>query len=164
MIKKKVCMLGAFAVGKTSLVQRFVNSIFSGKYQTTIGVKIDQKMVSLDETEVNLLLWDIHGEDDFQKVKATYVMGASGYFIVMDGTRNETYQVGLELEKLAKNAAPQAKCVVLINKSDLIRDWEITPGQIAKLISNGFKVIQTSAKDNLAVETAFTELTRMMIK
>jgi len=67
MIKKKVCMLGAFAVGKTSLVQRFVNSIFSVKYQTTIGVKIDQKMISLGETEVNLLLWDIHGEDDFQK-------------------------------------------------------------------------------------------------
>jgi len=164
MIKKKVCMLGAFAVGKTSLVQRFVNSIFSVKYQTTIGVKIDQKMISLGETEVNLLLWDIHGEDDFQKVKATYVMGASGYFIVMDGTRNETYQVGLELEKLARTAAPQANCVILINKSDLISDWEITPGQIARLMNDGFKVIQTSAKDNLAVETAFTELTRMMIK
>ena len=91
-------------------------------------------------------------------------MGASGYFIVMGGTRNETYQVGLELEKLARTAAPQAKCVILINKSDLISDWEITPGQIARLMNDGFKVIQTSAKDNLAVETAFTELTRMMIK
>ena len=66
MIKKKICMLGAFAVGKTSLVQRFVNSIFSEKYQTTIGVKIDQKLVQTGDTEVNLMLWDIHGEDNYQ--------------------------------------------------------------------------------------------------
>jgi len=68
MIKKKIVMLGSFAVGKTSLVQRFVNSIFSEKYLTTIGVKIDQKIVNVNDKEVNLLLWDIHGEDDYQKM------------------------------------------------------------------------------------------------
>lgn len=67
MIKKKVVLLGSFAVGKTSLVQRYVKSIFSEKYQTTIGVKIDQKIVNIDNTELNLLLWDIYGEDDYQK-------------------------------------------------------------------------------------------------
>ncbi len=163
MIKKKICMLGAFAVGKTSLVQRFVNSIFSEKYQTTIGVKIDQKLVDLGETQLNLLLWDIHGEDDFQKVKASYVMGASGYFIVMDGTRGETFQVGLELLTLAKQAAPLAKCIVLINKSDLKSDWEINGEQRQQLVAQGMRVIETSAKENFSVEEAFVELSKMMI-
>ena len=78
MIQKKVCMLGAFAVGKTSLVKRFVDSMFSEKYQTTVGVKIDRKRIQLDEQEVNLVLWDIHGEDELQKVRLSYVRGTSG--------------------------------------------------------------------------------------
>jgi hypothetical protein len=156
-------MLGAFAVGKTSLVQRFVNSIFSEKYHTTIGVKIDQKLVAINDTKLNLLLWDIHGEDDFQKVKASYIMGASGYFIVMDGTRGETYQVGIELMELAKSAAPTAGCIILINKSDLKSAWEITSSQHDELISKGYTVIETSAKDNIAVEDAFVELSKMML-
>ncbi len=85
-------MVGAFAVGKTSLVQRYVRSVFSEKYQTTIGVKIDQKEVEYNGKTINLLLWDIHGEDDFMKVKPTYLIGASGYFLVADNTRAETLQ------------------------------------------------------------------------
>jgi len=96
MIKKKICMLGSFAVGKTSLVQQFVNSIFSEKYHTTIGVKIDQKNVLIDGNEVTLMLWDIHGEDEFQKVKPAYIMGSAGYFIIMDGTRRNSIETGLE--------------------------------------------------------------------
>ena len=157
-------MLGAFAVGKTSLVQRFVNSIFSDKYLTTIGVKIDQKLVSIDDNQVNLLLWDIHGEDDFQKVKSSYIMGASGYFIVMDGTRGETFQVGMQLLDLAKSAAPNAKCIILINKSDLKSNWEISEDQRNELVSKGYLVFETSAKDNIDVENAFVELSKLMIK
>ena len=53
MLQKKVCMVGAFATGKTSLVERFVKSIYSDIYQTTVGVKIDKKTVSLGKQEVN---------------------------------------------------------------------------------------------------------------
>ena len=66
MIKKKICMVGVFAVGKTSLVQRFVKSIFSEKYLTTVGVKIDKKTLDLGKHCVDLMLWDLQGEDDFQ--------------------------------------------------------------------------------------------------
>ena len=69
MIKKKICMLGAFSVGKTSLVKQFVDSIFSEKYQTTIGVKIDKKTLVAKGFEVNLILWDLPGEDDFQSIQ-----------------------------------------------------------------------------------------------
>ena len=87
MLQKKICMLGSFAVGKTSLVRRFVESIYSDVYQTTVGVKIDKKNVKVSEKEVSLVLWDIYGEDDYQKMHWTYLRGASGYLLVADGTR-----------------------------------------------------------------------------
>ena len=163
MIKKKVVMLGSFAVGKTSLIQRYVNSIFSEKYQTTIGVKIDQKMVTIDGTEINLLLWDIHGEDDYQKVKPTYLMGSSGFFIVIDGTRRASVDVGCKLCQMSKETVPGASIIVLINKSDLKDEWEINNDDLQKLKSEGYKIIETSAKTNDSVDMAFEELTRKMI-
>ena len=164
MIKKKIVMLGSFAVGKTSLVQRYVNSIFSEKYQTTIGVKIDQKTVFVDNTEVNLLLWDIHGEDDYQKVKPTYIMGSSGCFIVIDGTRLATLAIGNELIETVKKTAPNAVIVVLINKSDLKNDWDITKNDINSLRDKGYEVIETSAKTSEAVDLAFYRMSKLVLQ
>ncbi len=151
MIKKKIVMLGSFAVGKTSLVQRFVNSIFSDKYLTTIGVKIDQKIVQVNNTEVNLLLWDIHGEDDYQKIKPTYIMGSSGCFIILDGTRKATLDIGLKLIETVKQTAPQSSIIILINKSDLKEEWDISEDDIKELKYQGYEVIETSAKANTEV-------------
>ena len=156
-------MLGSFAVGKTSLVQRYVNSIFSEKYHTTIGVKIDQKIIKYNHDDINLLLWDIHGEDEYQKVKPAYVMGSAGYFVVIDGTRRNTLDIGMELQKMAANVAKQAPFIVLLNKSDLKSDWEVTQNDIDALINRGIKVIETSAKEGTGVEEAFFELTKMII-
>jgi len=90
MIQKKVCLLGAFATGKTSLVARFVRSVFSEKYLTTVGVMIERKTLTLDRTDLNLIIWDLHGEDEFQKVRASYLRGTAGIIFVVDGTRRET--------------------------------------------------------------------------
>ena len=90
MIQKKICMVGAFAVGKTSLVQRFVRSIFSEKYKTTVGVKIDKKVMNVNSQDLTLILWDLHGEDEFQELQRSYLRGTSGYFLVVDGTRPVT--------------------------------------------------------------------------
>ena len=87
MIQKKVCLLGGTGVGKTSLVAQFVHSIFSDKYLTTVGVKIDKKSVDVDGTDVELVIWDVYGHDDFQKLRVSYLRGTSGYLLVADGTR-----------------------------------------------------------------------------
>ncbi len=163
MIKKKVCMLGAFAVGKTSLVQQFVNSIFSEKYHTTIGVKIDQKKMNLENKEVNLLLWDIHGEDDYQKVKSSYLKGSSGYILVADGTRHNTLDVARDLKKLADNSIGELPHVLLINKSDLTEEWDFGDNDIDHLKSEGWTVFTTSAKTGHNVEEAFIDLTQKML-
>src|SRR4029453_5402347 len=99
MIQKKVCMLGATGVGKTSLVSRFVTSVFSEKYLTTVGVKGDKKTLSGDGGDVTLLLWDIYGQDEFQTVRSSYLRGASGYLLVADGTRQLTLDTARDLQK-----------------------------------------------------------------
>lgn len=157
-------MVGAFAVGKTSLVQRFVRSIFDEKYQTTIGVKIDQKVVSVNGQDVTLLLWDIHGEDDFMKVKPTYLIGSSGYFLVADGTRADTFETALKLQEMAKNVTKNVPFLLLINKSDLKENREITDGHIETLTRQGWQVIPTSAKTGEGVADAFIELTKKMLE
>ncbi len=157
-------MLGSFAVGKTSLVKRFVHSIFSEKYHTTIGVKIDQKILKVDGAEVNLLIWDLHGEDDYQKVKTGYIMGASGCFIVMDGTRKATLDIGYELINTVNKTIPDSEILILINKSDCKNEWEISEEDIKQLKTSGFEVMETSAKANVAVELAFEKLAHLVIK
>ncbi len=157
-------MIGAFAVGKTSLVQRFVNSIFSEKYQTTIGVKIDQKNMVVDGEEVTLLLWDIHGEDDFMKVKPTYLIGSSGYLLVIDGTRKDTLSTAVRLQEMAASMTKGAPFVTIINKSDLATEWEIAEEDIEELKSKGWDIMLTSAKDDFRVEEAFVMIVAKMMQ
>lgn len=164
MIKKKVCLLGSFAVGKTSLVQQFVNSIFSDKYLTTIGVKIDQKNVKVDDTELTLLLWDIHGEDEFQKIPVSYLKGTSGYFLVLDGTRFSTLEMADKIKQMADEVlGPEIPFIALINKVDLTQKWEITDPVIQNLEARNWQIIKTSAKTGEGVERAFWELSKAML-
>ncbi len=163
MMKKKIAMLGAFAVGKTSLVQRYVHSIFSEKYQTTIGVKIDQKVINFDNEEITLMLWDLYGEDDFMKMKPTYLIGSSGYLLVADGTRAETIEVALKLQEMASETTKNAPFLLLINKHDLADRWEVDQENIQRLRQKGWEVMFTSAKENESVEEAFLKLSEKMI-
>lgn len=163
MIQKKVCMLGAFAVGKTSLVARFVDSMFSEKYQTTVGVKIDRKRVQLDAQEVNLVLWDIYGEDELQKVRLSYLRGASGYLLVVDGTRRSTLETALRLQENAQALVGAVPFLVLLNKADLSTDWELEDTALAPYIAAGWQIITTSAKTGAGVEEAFLSLTQNML-
>lgn len=160
MIKKKICMLGAFAVGKTSLVQRYVHCLFADKYLTTVGVKIDKKPVSVHGTPVDLILWDIYGEDEFQEVRPSYLRGASGCLLVVDGTRRYTLDTAHTLLKRTQETVGRIPVIFVFNKSDLMDAWEIEPDQLAVLDSQGAVIIHTSANDGSGVETAFTTLRR----
>ena len=107
MLQKKVCVLGAFGVGKTSLVRRYVESIFSDAYLTTVGVKIDKKTLTVGAETVTLILWDIAGEDDVTSIRMSYLRGAAGYFLVADGTRAETLDVASSIQaRVASEIGP----------------------------------------------------------
>ena len=162
MLQKKVCMVGAFATGKTSLVARFVKGIYSDKYHTTIGVKIDKKQLITNDYTINMMLWDIHGEDEFQNVRMSYLRGAAAYLLVVDGTRRSSLDVALGLrDKVAQNIG-DIPFIMAINKSDLQDQWEINAEDIARLRLDNVPVINTSAKDDIGVDICFHQLAEKM--
>lgn len=163
MIQKKICMIGASGVGKTSLVAKFVHSMFSEKYLTTVGVKIDKKTVAIDGTEVTMMIWDLAGDDDYQRLQTSYLRGTSGYLLVADGTRQITLDQAIEIQGRVVEAAGELPFLLALNKSDLIAQWEIDGTRMEALTARGWKWFKTSAKEGAGVEDAFVELGRLMI-
>ena len=162
-MQKKVCMLGAPGVGKTSLVARFVHSVFSEKYHTTLGVKIDKKPIVLESCTLDLILWDINGEDDFQSVRPAYIRGASGCLLVVDGTRRETLDSAVKLGRWAEKNLGQLPLVLAFNKIDLKDAWVFDEAKLDGLAKSGWRLQRTSAKTGSGVEEAFQVLARGML-
>ncbi len=157
MIQRKVCLVGSFAVGKTSLLQRFVYSRFSDKYLTTVGVKIDRKIVPTFEGSVSLILWDLAGEDEFQSLQTSYLRGAAGFVVVIDSTRNETLQQARTHLDYLDEEFPKAVKVILVNKTDLENSWDLETEELQRL-EKRFTSYRTSAKTGHSVENAFHAL------
>jgi small GTP-binding protein len=163
MLQKKVCVLGAFGVGKTSLVRRYVESMFSDAYLTTVGVKIDKKTLTVGADPVTLVLWDIAGEDDVNAIRMTYVRGAAGYFLVVDGTRAETLEVARSIQERVTREIGPVPFLLLLNKADLQESWELPTQSVAALESAGWAILRTSAKTGDSVEEAFQALAKRMV-
>lgn len=161
MIRRKICMLGSYAVGKTSLVMRFAKNTFSERYMTTIGVRILKKEVLVEDQPTSLLLWDIHGEDNFQQIRPSYLRGSSGYLLVVDGTRSATMDKALEIHERARATIGDVPFLMLLNKSDMRGEWELRDERELALEAGG-NTVPTSAKTGDGVEEAFLELARRM--
>ena len=159
---RKVCMVGDFGVGKTSSVERFVNNIFSDKYLTTIGVKVDTKVVKVNNTKVKLVVWDIAGRNRFGNIEFTYLRGSASYLLVVDGTRRSTLVTALELRDSIEERYGQIPYVMLINKADLVDEWEMTEEDISDLKNQDIKVFITSAKTGDNIVQAFIELSQAL--
>jgi small GTP-binding protein len=164
MLKKKICLLGSFGVGKTSLVARFVHSLFTDKYHTTVGVKIDKKTLELDGEEVTLMIWDMAGEEDGAPVKLNQVKDAAGYLLVIDGTRAKTLEVARSIQVRVEAEIGRQPFLALINKVDLRAEWEIPESTWDELRSAGWTLLETSARTGDHVEEAFLTLTRRIIQ
>ena len=164
-VQKKICMLGTFAVGKTSLVRRFVQSIYTDKYHTTVGVKIDKKLIDLDETrKMMMMLWDVEGAEAAHELRKSYLRGAAGYLLVADGTRKESLYRALEIQTRAQETIGLVPYIFLINKSDLVDKWEIEERELEALVEKGWHIIRTSAKSGVGVEEAFLTLAQKMME
>jgi small GTP-binding protein len=163
-LKKKICLIGAFAVGKTSLVRQYVDSLFSEKYHTTVGVKIDKKQLEIQDWILDLIIWDLHGEDDFQSVRMSYLRGASGCIYVADGTRRTTLDTALLLRQRVETAIGPTPGILAINKCDLETLWEVDPQDVAGCSASNFSILRTSAKTGQSVETVFATLAAMMLE
>ena len=144
-------------------MSRFVLSLFSDTYLTTIGVKVDKKAIVVDGRDVTLMLWDIYGEDEFQTVRPSYLRGASGYLLVADGTRSATLETARSLQKTAAGVVGEVPFVLVLNKADLADDWRVDDRALWKLAEQGWTVIRTSAKTGEGVEDAFLKLARRLV-
>lgn len=166
MISKKICMVGDFSVGKTSLIRRFVDRQFSDKYLSTVGVKISRKAVELeggegDKKTIQLLIWDIEGQTKFKAIAPSYLQGSKGVIIVADVSRQETIESLPNHINLFLSVNPKGWMIIALNKSDLVEEEKLE-----KLLqSNQFEeqervitVYSTSAKTGDNVDLIFQDL------
>ncbi len=164
-VQKKVCILGDFSVGKTSLVRRYVEGRFDEKYLSTIGVQISRHIVDLGEDEkVSLVIWDVAGSEEFNGKQSSYLQGATGALLVCDLTRKTTLASLRKYMAAMRAVSPQAKFVLLANKNDLIEQFELTQEEVA-LLADEIETpwFLTSAKTGEHVEEAFTLLAKVLL-
>lgn len=164
MISRKICLLGAFAVGKTSLARRFVHGVFDERYITTLGVKIDTKTIDLPSGQVKLVVWDIEGSDPADGMNgavgsrmAAYMQGADGVMLVADGTRPATLDAAKEILQRLNCDHAGIPVVLLLNKADLEDEWRVEASQVEGLagLTQSFT---TSALSGENVEDTFVLL------
>jgi small GTP-binding protein len=155
MIQKKVCMVGVHGTGKTCLVQQYVHSIFSVKYLSTVGVKIDRKEVNVGDAAVTLMLWDLEGRDGPHDISPSYLRGAHGVILVADGTRRDTVDQLSDLRRIVTESLGAVPCIVALNKIDLSEEWKLSPSDEAAAGGGDLHRVRTSAKTGEGVESAF---------
>ena len=164
MYNKKICMLGAPAVGKTCLVRRFVGSDCGRDYQATVGANIDKIQLQVDSDRLQLMLWDIQGQERSSRRYFDYLKSASAIVYVVDGTRLETLDVALEFRRrIDDSLVGPLPSIMLFNKSDLSKTWEISPDMINNVEASGIFALLSSAREGTGVNTAFGLLARVLL-
>jgi small GTP-binding protein len=158
-IQAKVCLLGDFGVGKTSLVRRFVEGRFEDRYLSTIGVKISRKVIDRSDHQLSLLIWDLAGGESFERYEASYLRGVSGALVVCDLTRRDTLKYIHHYADQLRQTNPSTALVFAANKVDLVDECEIKPEDLHSL-SDTLRApyLLTSARTGEQVEAAFTLL------
>jgi small GTP-binding protein len=156
-------MLGEFAVGKTSLVKRFIFDRFDDKYISTIGVKVSRKSLVIprgDEVvDLNMMLWDLAGSEEFSSVRTSYLRGASGAILVCDLTRPDTLSALSQYVDDLRTVNRHVQLVIAANKADLEAERELDDEQIAVIAASlGAPFFLTSAKTGFAVNDMFRTL------
>ncbi|MEE8503123.1 MAG: Rab family GTPase [candidate division NC10 bacterium] len=165
-LKLKVCLVGEFAVGKTSLVNRFLHNTFQARYMATIGAKIQKVDLRVDQSRIIMTLWDIMGEKGFRELlREAYFEGANGLVAACDLTRPGSL---LDLEDwiaAVYRIAGRVPLVIVANKSDLTEHTVVTEEEVEAFARrHDCEYFVTSAKMGEGVEDAFLAIGRGMAR
>lgn len=164
----KVLLLGPAAVGKTSLLHRFVKNMFAEKYTLTIGVEFLAKDLKIEKKKIRLTIWDIGGQKRFKFLHERFYKGTRGILLIFDLTNYQTFE---EMEEWLSEAyeilGEKIPFVLIGNKSDLLDEvGDVVDSNEARKFAEdkGSIYIETSAKTGENVEEGFTELTKRMLE
>ena len=165
----KIIVIGDPAVGKTSLINRFIQDQFESEYKETIGTNILKKVVKLKEDIVNFTMWDIAGQERWTDMRQVYYKGAAGAIIVYDVTRKISFQhvENYWYPDLKSFVETKDMPIILIaNKTDLenkLKRVDKNQGEDLAAKVRALKFLETSAKTGQNVEEAFTYLARTLL-
>jgi small GTP-binding protein len=160
---KKICLLGDFAVGKSSLVRRFVYNLFDDKYISTIGVKVSRKTVAVmtedGVAELTMMIWDLAGNEEFDHIRASYMRGSAGAVLVCDLTRPDSLLLLEESVAQLREVVDNPQLILAANKVDLVDERRISDQMLREVADGmGISTIFTSAKTEQGVEDVFRTL------
>ncbi|MFQ5918754.1 MAG: Rab family GTPase [Thermoplasmata archaeon] len=169
--KLKICLAGEGAVGKTSLIRRYVYDEFEDKYTVTLGAKVTRKSLSIEDAQgrgtahIDMAIWDVMGEKFLRELlREAYFYGAQGILAVCDITRLETLEDLESWKASIEKVAGEIPVIVLANKADL-EDEAILDEATLRTFASGWdsSYFFTSAKTGENVEKAFVELAQRVL-
>ena len=164
----KLILIGSSGVGKTSILQRYIQKIFNDDYTCTIGVDFFMKSMKIDDKLIKLQLWDTAGTEKFKSITTGYYRGANAAFIVFDLTSRKSFESVSEwIENYYKFSNPDyERHVILIgNKSDLKNERIITENEIDDFVKlNKIKYFETSAKNGENIDDTFLFIAEQLMK
>jgi small GTP-binding protein len=168
-LKRKVCLIGDWGVGKTSLIRKYVFNQFDDKYIVTLGTKVSKKRIKFKITEekiidMNLMIWDIMGQENFKKIQLMAFKNANGAFIVCDITRRETLDNLSNWRSDIFKVTGEIPIIILANKSDLGDQAKFSSDDLAECAQKlKAPYFYTSAKTGENVESAFINIGKKLI-
>jgi small GTP-binding protein len=163
--KFKICLLGETAVGKTSLVYRFIENKFREDYRSTLGVNILQKHLEIFDNSVSSYIWDLGGQENYRMLRKVYLEGSEGALVIFDLTNRESFEkLGSWIRDFREQRGEKPSCLIG-NKSDL-KDQIVVTEEEASLLAkeHSADLIITSAKTGENVEEAFVNLIKKVLE
>ena len=162
----KVLLLGNSDVGKSSLLLRFVDSVWNESFVPTIGVDFKVKTIEIGDKKVKMQIWDTAGQERFRNVVSTYFRGSNGILLIYDITSRDSFK-NLEswLIEIEKHPSDNVLKILIGNKVDLVDDIEIKKEEGQQFANRyNMQFIETSAKLDTNVSEAFETLAKLMIE
>jgi len=163
-LRRKVCLLGAPGVGKTSLVRRFVEHRFDEDDESSIAMQVSKGTVELGDISLEMMLWDPEGSEAWGQYNRSFISGASGLMFVVDSTKPRTLDHLLEAQTKGRGFIGSRPAVLVLNKADLTPDVALTEAQLDRAGKLNWHIAQASAKSGDGVDEAFMKLAELMVE
>ncbi|MDH3655161.1 MAG: GTP-binding protein [Myxococcales bacterium] len=163
-LRRKVCLLGASGVGKSSLVRRFVEGSFDQQHKPSVAMSVFSGTVELGDVALEMMIWDPAGAESRGQYNRSFISGASGLIFVVDATEPQTLDTLLEAQAKERGFIGSRPAILVVNKADLTGDFAISKAQIDAAGKLDWRLIQASAKTGDNVGKVFTTLAELMLE